>query len=241
MASLAESVDSGECFIERSVAESAGRRLARSSVGTRKRLAQRASKRDQNRTASSDDRHGPVIITVIAVRMVQMSVNEVIDMVPMWDGLMSTTRAVNMVRIVSAALVSWRASIRVRLGHLDRVLDDRSVVFHVMQVAVVKIVDVVTVLNAGMFTVGTVLVVVVFVNVRHCRFSQETKYRSGIFHRVHDPIGHQSRNVSVCQTVVNVLSFAFGANNPFALEDPQPLRNGGQRFLECLGEFRDAA
>ena len=44
-----------------------------------------------------------MIITVIAVRMVQVTVHEVVDVIAVRHGLMTTTGAVNVIRIVTAA------------------------------------------------------------------------------------------------------------------------------------------
>jgi hypothetical protein len=41
-------------------------------------------------------REGTVIIAMIAVKMMQPSVNEIINVVPMWNGLMTTVGAMSM-------------------------------------------------------------------------------------------------------------------------------------------------
>lgn len=58
---------------------------------------------------------------------------------------------------------------------------------------------------------------------------------------MHDPVGHQSRNVSICQAVKNVLTLASGSHDPFTFEYSQTLRDGWQRFIQGLGKFRHTA
>lgn len=43
------------------------------------------------------------------------------------------------------------------------------------------------------------------------------------FHRVHDPVGHQARNVVVGERVMNVLAVPPRANDAFTLEQSQSL------------------
>lgn len=45
----------------------------------------------------------------------------------------------------------------------------------------------------------------------------------GLFHRVHDPVGHQTRNVFIGERVKNVLAVAPRTDDPFAFEQSQPL------------------
>ena len=108
-----------------------------------------------------------MIITVIAVRMVQVTVHEVVDVISVRHGLMTTTGAVNVIRIVAAAGVGGGASIRVSITHFHHVLFHLAIFTNVMKVSVVQIVHVVTVLNAGVLAVGSVLVIVVLVTIAH--------------------------------------------------------------------------
>ena len=62
-----------------------------------------------------------MIIAMGAMRMVQMTVHKVINVVPVGDCLMATTRPVNMRLFMSGAVVSWRAFVRIRRVHLDAV------------------------------------------------------------------------------------------------------------------------
>ena len=63
-----------------------------------------------------------MLIHVVAVDMVQMTIHEVINVVPMGHCLMATGRPVNMRLLMSCAVVVWRAFLRVRRVHLNAVL-----------------------------------------------------------------------------------------------------------------------
>jgi hypothetical protein len=64
----------------------------------------------------------PVIVAVTVMRMTQVPIDQVIDVIAMRDGLVATTRAVNVPRFVLAAVVTGGASIGVLLA-------DRNYVF----------------------------------------------------------------------------------------------------------------
>jgi hypothetical protein len=93
---------------------------------------------------------------MVSVRMVQMPVDEVIDMIPVRNGFMTAARAMHVVCVVPPASVVGGTASRVGFVNVDRVLID--VVFvEVMEVTVVKVVHVITVLHGRMATIGPVL------------------------------------------------------------------------------------
>jgi len=104
-----------------------------------------------------------MIVAVIAMRMVQAPVDDVVHMVAVGHGLVTAAGAMHMT-IGSASVASMFAA--VGIGGAD--LDDMLVVVRfavdlvpVVQVAVVQIVQVVGVANGLMATAGSMLVVVV--------------------------------------------------------------------------------
>ncbi len=111
-----------------------------------------------------------MIVAMIAVRVVEVTVHEVVDVIAVRNGRMPTARTVDMVRIVALAVVLG-ATVRVCVRDFDDVLV--VVVFMgAMQVPVVQVTDMVAVLDRDMPAVGAVLVVVVFVDlVAHRLFS----------------------------------------------------------------------
>ena len=108
-----------------------------------------------------------MIVAVITVWMVQMPIYQIVDVIAVRDRFVSAIRTVNMTRIVAVASVCRRATARIAVADLQRVLFDLSVRADVMQVTVVQVVDVVAVLDTRVFTVRAVLVLVIGVEISH--------------------------------------------------------------------------
>jgi hypothetical protein len=101
-----------------------------------------------------------VVVAVIAVRMVQVTVDEIIDVVPMRYGFVTARRAVDVARVMAATIVIRCTLVGILRIDRERMLVDMIAV-HMMQMTVVQIVDVIVVLDCRMPTVRTVLMVVV--------------------------------------------------------------------------------
>lgn len=93
-------------------------------------------------------RQWTVIIAMIAVRMVQASIDEIIRMVPMWNRFMTTSGSMPMLRAVSAGTMLRAAAIRICFTHFDHVFIDTPVV-RMLEMAMVEIIDVTLVANSG--------------------------------------------------------------------------------------------
>ncbi len=96
-----------------------------------------------------------MIIAVGAVRVVEVSADEIIGVIAVWNRLMSAARAVGVAWFVSPTTVR-RCALR-RVGRID---SDAALVdviaVNAMQMAVVQIVAMVAVLNALMSAAGLV-------------------------------------------------------------------------------------
>jgi hypothetical protein len=90
-----------------------------------------------------------VIVAVIAIGMVQAPVNQVIEVVPVRNCLMATARAMPMRLIVSRGPMLWVTPIRVRGANFNDVFIGASI-FHVLQMALVEIINVTFMLNGNM-------------------------------------------------------------------------------------------
>lgn len=112
-----------------------------------------------------------MIVAVIAVRMVQMSIDQVIDMIAMRDCFVATVWTMNMAGVMAGALVGRRARSRISVADFDDVFFHRAIRVHVVQMSVVQIVDMITMLDTGVLAVGTVDVVMVGVRIGHPRVS----------------------------------------------------------------------
>jgi hypothetical protein len=87
-----------------------------------------------------------MIITMIAMRVMQMTLYEIIRMVAVWHGLVAATRSVFVIRIVPAATMVRGAAIGIGGTHCNDMLVN-MIVMWVMQVAVVEIIGVAVVAN----------------------------------------------------------------------------------------------
>jgi hypothetical protein len=66
-----------------------------------------------------------------------MTVDKIVDVIAVRNRLMPTTRSMNMVLVVAAASVLWRASSGVGVGYWQLMLFDAAIGVLVMQVPVV--------------------------------------------------------------------------------------------------------
>jgi hypothetical protein len=97
-----------------------------------------------------------VIVAMVAVRMVKVAIDEIVDVVAVRDGLMSASRPVHMPRLVSCATVIGRAAIRVLGRHFNDVLVD-VIGMRVVQMPVVQVVDMIAVAHRRMSAGGAML------------------------------------------------------------------------------------
>jgi hypothetical protein len=105
-----------------------------------------------------------VVVAVVAVRVVQVAVDEVIGVVTVRDGGVAAVRPVDVLGVVRVARVVGRAGGGVLSVDLDLAAIDVVAVVRV-QVAFVEVVDVVLVLHRGVSAVRTVNVIVTAVAV----------------------------------------------------------------------------
>ena len=89
-----------------------------------------------------------MVVAVITVRMMQPAIDQIIDVIGVRDRLMTTAGTMNMVCFVAGMPEFWRTAIWVLSAHLNRVLLDDVAVLMV-QMTVVKVVDMVAVLDRG--------------------------------------------------------------------------------------------
>ena len=99
--------------------------------------------------------------------MMEVTIDQVIDVVAVRYGFMTASGTVHMVRRMATARVSGRAGIGIHIADFHDVFLDLAVVANVMQVPVMQVVNMVAVLDAGVLAVGSVSVIVVFVNSAH--------------------------------------------------------------------------
>jgi hypothetical protein len=90
----------------------------------------------------------PVIVAMIAMRVVQVAVNEIVGVIAMWHRLMSASWPVHVPGFVAAACMARRAAAGIFRRNLYAVLLHAAAV-HMMKVAAVQVVDVVPMAHRG--------------------------------------------------------------------------------------------
>ena len=98
-----------------------------------------------------------VVVAVVAMRMMQVPVDQIVDVVAVRHCLVSASGPVLMPRLMTFAAVLRRAALGVLGRDLDHVLVD-MVRVRVMQMPVVQIVDMIAVAHGGVAAARPVLV-----------------------------------------------------------------------------------
>ena len=92
---------------------------------------------------------------MIAVRVVQASIDQIINMIPVGNSLMAAARAMPMLGLMSRSAMLWIAPIGICRANFNHVFLGAPVV-NMLQMTVVEIIDVVLVTNGNMATSRTV-------------------------------------------------------------------------------------
>lgn len=117
-----------------------------------------------------------MIVAMIAMRVMQMAVNQIIDVVPMGYRFMTTSWAVYMSGFMTIALMAWCALVRCGVGNLNHMFVDMILV-RMMQMTIMKIVDMAIVVYGCMPAVGAVLMFVVWMLLtRHDNLQRSCQY-----------------------------------------------------------------
>ena len=89
-----------------------------------------------------------MIVAMSAVRMVQMAIHQVINMVAMRHGFVAAIGTVSVGLLIGGAALVWRTFLRIRRSHLNLMVI-HMITVSVMQVAIVKIISVAVVFHGG--------------------------------------------------------------------------------------------
>jgi len=106
---------------------------------------------ERERAPASRRRQGAVVVAVLGVHVMKVTVDEVVDVVAVRNRLVATCRSMHVRCGVAPAVVIGRAVRRVRGVDKDRAFID-VIVVHVMEMAIVEIVDVAGVVHRRMST-----------------------------------------------------------------------------------------
>jgi len=122
-----------------------------------------------------------VIVAVAVMLEVEMPIDDVAGVVAVWHRLVATTRAVDMVGRVRGTDVAVRATRRVGVADRQRVLLNLPIRGQVVQVAVVDVINMVTVTDRSMAALRAMLMVVVVVDSATHSSSSEIGFEAGRF------------------------------------------------------------
>jgi hypothetical protein len=106
-----------------------------------------------------------VVIAMIAMRVMEVTGDAVIDVITVRNGLVTTPRAMDMTHIVTAAAVAGRAAVRVFARDFDNVLVHMSLM-RVVQVTIMEIIHMPVMAHRGVATIRAMLMGVAGVNIR---------------------------------------------------------------------------
>ncbi len=98
---------------------------------------------------------------MVAVRMVQVIANQVVEMIAVRHHFMPASGAVTMLTIVTAAGMLRGAAVRIPRVHRNHMFNDAAIRLLMMQVAVVQEIDMAVMLDRGVAAAGSMLVIVV--------------------------------------------------------------------------------
>jgi hypothetical protein len=174
-----------------------------------------------------------VIVAVVTVRVVQVAIDQVVGVIAVGNTLVAAFRAVLVRLVVSATVVLGRTAGRIGISDCQFVLFDLGTL-DMVQMPIMKVINVTFVDDARVPAVGPVLMGVAFVVRSHGSFSflglhawssfQFDSMRQGVLNQIgHMPIG---------QCVIQVVAFATANNQPFRAENAEALGDGRELVLD---------
>ncbi len=104
--------------------------------------------------SGSDDLDRAVIIAMIAMRMMQASVNQIIGMMAMWHSLVPAIGTVDVIGIMAGAAAG--AGIGIGGADLNHMLVD-MILMRVMQMTVMQVIDMIAMAHRGMTAILAML------------------------------------------------------------------------------------
>ena len=115
-----------------------------------------------------------MVITMAFMGMMQVAIDQIINVVAVWNRFVATARAMNVVSTMASALMAARANRRILLSDVDLVLGNFPVRFLVIQVAIMQVIDMITMLDWHMSTSIAMNMIWTFLLTKHKCFSART-------------------------------------------------------------------
>jgi len=101
-----------------------------------------------------------MVVAMIAMGMMQVTIDEIVNMVSMRYGFVSTAGSVHMIRTMGAAIVVWRALVRIGRAYRNHMFIN-MIAMQVMKMAVMKIVNMAIMHHGNVTTVWSMLMGVI--------------------------------------------------------------------------------
>lgn len=186
-----------------------------------------------------------MVVAMVAVGMVQVSINEVVHMVAVRNGFVAAARTMDVTRCVSCAGVLGRAGVRIRWSHGDDVLVNVLIV-RMVQVAVMQVVDVALVNHGGVAASWSMLMIMVLmVGLVACGHNDLLRagrlQKSCGLSRMGEDVVQQGAYMLVGQGVEDVLGVASARDQPCGMQGLQASRNTAELGLLVLDKLGNAA
>lgn len=99
-----------------------------------------------------------MIVAMVTVRVMKTTVDKIVDVVTMRNGLVTAAGSMHMILVVTTAIVLTSARVRIHVRYFQSVLNDGSIFRDMLQLAVLQIANVIPVLNRRVPAVRAVIV-----------------------------------------------------------------------------------
>lgn len=103
-----------------------------------------------------------VVIAMVAMLVVQPTIDQIVDMIAVRHRFVAATRTVEMPVIMTRMVLDWMATAWIGCADFDHMLID-MIAMWVVQMAIVQVVNMVTVLYGSVTATGAVFMVMMFV------------------------------------------------------------------------------
>jgi hypothetical protein len=101
-----------------------------------------------------------MVIAVVAMGMVQVTVDEIVDMIAMRDRFVAAARSMNVSSVMSGAAMVWRATIRVLVAHFNAMFV-HMIRARMVKMAIVEIIHMAAVPDSNVAAAGSMHVIVI--------------------------------------------------------------------------------
>jgi hypothetical protein len=95
-----------------------------------------------------------MIVAMVAVRVMKMPFDQVVNVIPMGDSFMPASRSVHMAAVVRAAAVVGCAPVGISLRYFNLMFID-VIAVHMVQMPIMQVINVASVVDGRVTTIGS--------------------------------------------------------------------------------------